>query len=87
MQTVSGEVIEQLSEIKHSVETVEGGFTTVASAVEEQTLTSKEIASNMNLASEALSSINTNIDNITMAVGSANEHAEEGAKLYRSLQA
>lgn len=87
MQTVSGEVIEQLSEIKHSVETVEGGFTTVASAVEEQTLTSKEIASNMNLASEAVSSINTNIDNITTAVGSANEHAEEGAKLYRSLQA
>lgn len=41
----------------------------------------------MNLASEAVSSINTNIDNITMAVGSANEHAEEGAKLYRSLQA
>lgn len=87
MQTVSGEVIEQLSEIKHSVETVEGGFTTVASAVEEQTLTSKEIASNMNLASEAVSSINTNIDNITMAVGSANEYAEEGTKLYRSLHA
>ncbi|MCB2092416.1 MAG: PAS domain-containing protein, partial [Alphaproteobacteria bacterium] len=86
MQTISTEVIEQLSEIRHSVEVVESGFTTVASAVEEQTLTSKEIASNMVLASDAVASINTNIDSISGAIGSANEYAEEGTKLYRSLQ-
>lgn len=86
MQSVSGDVIEQLSEIRTSVETVESGFTTVASAVEEQTIASKEIASNMSLASDAVASINTNIDAISGAVGSANEFAEEGTKLYRSLQ-
>ncbi|MCP5381674.1 MAG: PAS domain-containing methyl-accepting chemotaxis protein [Kordiimonadaceae bacterium] len=86
MQSVSAEVIEQLSDIRNSVEIVESGFTTVASAVEEQTLTSKEIASNMVLASDAVASINTNIDSISGAIGSANEYAEEGTKLYRSLQ-
>ncbi|MEZ5758637.1 MAG: PAS domain-containing methyl-accepting chemotaxis protein [Emcibacteraceae bacterium] len=86
MQTISTEVIEQLSEIRNSVEVVECGFTTVASAVEEQTLTSKEIASNMVLASDAVASINTNIDSISGAIGNANNYAEEGTKLYRSLQ-
>ena len=86
MQTVSDDVIDQLSEIRNSVEQVEMGFTTVASAVEEQTLTSKEIASNMSLASESVTSIDSNIDSISGAVGSANEFAEEGTKLYRSLQ-
>ncbi len=86
MQSVSDDVIEQLANIKNSVESVESGFTTVASAVEEQTLTSKEISGNMQLASTAVDSINTNIGSISEAVSSANGFAEEGTKLYRSIQ-
>ena len=86
MQTISEDVVGRLAGIKDAVETVESSVTTVASAVEEQAVTSQEITSNMQKATVAVEDINQNLTSISDAVNQANQFAEEGTILYRSLQ-
>ncbi|NOZ42273.1 MAG: PAS domain S-box protein [Alphaproteobacteria bacterium] len=85
MQTISTDVVHRLSGIKNAVEMVESSVTTVASAVEEQTVTTQEITSNMHAATVAVDNISVNLGSISEAIRSANEYAEEGTELYRSL--
>jgi methyl-accepting chemotaxis protein len=85
MQDISTDVVKRLSGIKSAVEMVESSVTTVASAVEEQAVTTQGITSNMQAASVAVGNINTNLGSISEAIKSANEFAEEGTELYRSL--
>jgi len=87
MQTISTDVVNRLSGIKGAVEMVESSVTTVASAVEEQTVTTQEITSNMHTATVAVGNINVNLGSISEAIKNANEFAEEGTELYRSLSA
>jgi len=86
MQTISGDVVERLSSIKTAVEAVESSVTSVAGAVEEQSATTQEITSSMQTAATAVDEINTNLGSISDAVVSANQFAQEGTDLYRSLQ-
>lgn len=86
MQSISNDVVDRLDGIKGAVQMVESSITTVASAVEEQAVTSQEITSNMQTATMAVDDINRNLSSISEAVNSANQFAEEGIELYRSLQ-
>ncbi|PCI51540.1 MAG: chemotaxis protein [Alphaproteobacteria bacterium] len=86
MQSISDDVVVRLGGIKSAVGMVESSVTTVASAVEEQAVTTREITSNMQTASTAVDDINRNLDSISVAITSANDLAGEGVKLYRSLQ-
>jgi len=86
MQTISSDVVKRLGGIKNAVEMVESSVTTVASAVEEQAVTTQEITSNMNTATIAVGDINENLNSISEAINNANDYAQEGTELYRSLQ-
>ncbi len=86
MQDISVDVVSRLDHIKSSVGSVEESVTTVSSAVEEQASASSEITSNMQIATTAVGDINDNLSSISGAVSSANELAQEGTEMYRSLQ-
>ena len=86
MQSVAGDVVQRLGGIKTAVEGVEASVTSVASAMEVQTATTREIASTIQAAAGAVGEINSNLGLITESIHEANSHAEEGTKLYRSLQ-
>ena len=86
MQTISNDVVERLSSIKNAVVAVESSVTSVAGAVEEQSATTQEITSSMQSAATAVDEINTSLGSISEAVVSANEYAQEGTELYRSLR-
>ncbi len=87
MQDISSQVVSGLKSIKGAVASVEESVTTVASAVEEQVATSQEITTSMQAATSAVDAINTNLGSVSSAVQSANEFAQEGTELYRSLSA
>ena len=86
MQNVCGDVVERLTSIKTAVESVEASVGSVAGAVEEQSATTKEISENMQSASAAVGDVNTSLDSIASAIKNANNFAQEGTDLYRSLQ-
>ncbi|MDF1750522.1 MAG: PAS domain-containing methyl-accepting chemotaxis protein [Alphaproteobacteria bacterium] len=85
MQTISGTVVDGLLSIRTAVEAVEGSVTNVAGAVEEQSATTREIASNLQSAAQAVSNITSKLETISDSVGSARTLADEGVTLYRSL--
>ena len=58
----------------------------VASAIDEQATTTREMTANMHSAAGAVGDISSNLDSIAEAVQSANTLAQEGTDLYRSLQ-
>ena len=86
MQDISTDVVSRLDHIKSSVGSVEESVTSVSSAVEEQATASQEITANMQVATSAVSDIDTNLESISSAVSSANELAQEGTDMYRSLR-
>ena len=86
MQGIADDVVKRLGSIKDAVVSVEKSVTGVASAVEEQTETTREIAENMQSAAGAVQETSASLDSITDAVQTANTLAEEGTQLYRSLR-
>jgi len=86
MQTISNDVVERLSGIKSAVEAVESSVTSVAGAVEEQSATTQEITSSMQTAATAVDEINDSLGSLSGAIVSANEFAQEGIDLYRSIR-
>ena len=86
MQGIADDVVKRLGSIKDAVVSVEKSVTGVASAVEEQTETTREIAENMQSAAGAVQETSASLDSITEAVQTANTLAEEGTQLYRSLR-
>ncbi len=86
MQTISNDVVERLSSIKNAVVAVESSVTSVAGAVEEQSATTQEITTSMQAAATAVEEINTGLGSISEAIVSANQFAQEGTDLYRSIR-
>lgn len=86
IQSVAGDVVQRLGEIKAAVESVNASVTEVASAIDEQATTTREMTANMHSAAGAVGDISSNLDSIAEAVQSANTLAQEGTDLYRSLQ-
>ncbi len=86
MQTVSSDVVARLGTIKQAVEGVESSVTGVAGAVEEQSATTREIASNMQQAAWAVQEVNTKLETISQAVHDADGLAKEGIEMYRELR-
>jgi len=86
MQEISDDVVNRLDHIKSSVGSVEESVVTVSSAVEQQTGATGEITSNMQVATTSVGDINENLTSISGAVSSANELAQEGTEMYRSLR-
>lgn len=86
MQAISNDVVERLSGIRSAVAAVETSVTSVAGAVEEQSATTQEITSSMQTASTAVDEINNSLGSLSDAIMQANEYAQEGTELYRSLR-
>ena len=61
-------------------------MTAAAGAVEEQTASTREMSSNMQSVSTAVSEVNESLSAIAEAVEQSNQFASEGTELYRSLQ-
>tara|TARA_R110002110_G_scaffold411430_1_gene635782 strand:+ start:356 stop:2212 length:1857 start_codon:yes stop_codon:yes gene_type:complete len=85
MHKVSGDVVEGLSEIQKAIEAVEHSVTASASAVEEQSATTREISTNMQTASSAIQEVDSGLAAIVESIGLSREAATEGLTLYRSL--
>ncbi|WP_420854618.1 methyl-accepting chemotaxis protein [Sneathiella marina] len=85
MQSISDNVVDNLTSIRNAIVAVESSVTSVAGAVEEQTATTKEITVSMQSAATAVSEINESLSSISGAVEDANKYAEEGTDLYRSM--
>ena len=86
MQTVAGDVVERLTDIKGAVQSVESSVASVAGAVEEQSTTTREINENMRSTTSVVGDINSNLESISTAIQEADRYANEGTELYRSLQ-
>ncbi|MEH6525937.1 MAG: PAS domain-containing methyl-accepting chemotaxis protein [Sneathiella sp.] len=85
MQSISDNVVENLTSIRTAIVAVESSVTSVAGAVEEQTATTKEITQSMQQAASAVGEINDNLSTISTSVDDANKYAKEGTELYRSM--
>jgi methyl-accepting chemotaxis protein len=86
MQTVSGEVVKALGEIKASVQAVQKNVIGAAGAVEEQTVVTREISSNMQTASGAVASIDESLSEIVKSLETANHLAKDGKDMYGKLR-
>lgn len=86
IQSISDEVVSTLAGIKESVEIVHQSVTGAASAVEEQSVVTREISSNMTAASSAVESINVNMNEILKSVTVANDFARSGKEMYSEFR-
>jgi methyl-accepting chemotaxis protein len=71
IQTISGDVVGALGTIKKSIESVREYVTTTASAVEEQSAVTTEMANNMQHASQSVAEISSSMAEISAAVQQA----------------
>lgn len=77
VQTVSNEVVMRLSEITKSITPVQESFSSVASAVEQQSCATQEISASMQQASTSVNEINSNIAATSAAVEDINASLDE----------
>ena len=77
IQSVSGEVVARLSEINRSMAPVQDSFSSVASAVEQQSSATQEISASMQQASTSVNEINANIAAASAAVEEINASLDE----------
>ena len=68
IQSVAGDVVGALNQIRDSVETVREYVAATAAAVEEQSAVTRDMSSNMQAAAASVHGINGNVGQITMAV-------------------
>ena len=84
IQGISGDVAEALSNIQRSFQTVSDYVLTTASAVEEQSVVTRDMSRNMQGASGAVASVTGNIEDIVASieqVASAVQRTKEAAKV------
>ncbi|MBP5856711.1 PAS domain-containing methyl-accepting chemotaxis protein [Marivibrio halodurans] len=86
MQSISGEVVDQLHGIRGAIDRVEASFSGVAGAVEEQSATTHEIADGMQASAAAVEVATERLQVLTGASEQAENTAREGIALYRALQ-
>ena len=77
VQGVSQEVVEVLNEIREDIKKIDEYTGGIASAVEEQSATTNDIASNMQTAAQGVSGINSDISGITSSTQSAELSSKE----------
>ena len=85
MQNVAGDVVKGLVGIQKAIESVEQSVTVSATAVEEQSATTREISSSMQTASTAIQEVDSGLSAIVESIDQSKEAAGEGLKLYRDL--
>jgi len=84
VQTISADVVRSLDGIRQSIDTVRSFVVSTASAVEEQSAVTRDMSSNMQNASMAVTTVNGNIASIAAAVqqaGSAVAKTKEAAQV------
>lgn len=86
IQDNSDEMVQRLASIQQQVETVHGSVTGVASAVEEQNATTREISSSIQQAAQAVDEIDEALKSIANSAGSASNLSNKGIELYRRLR-
>ncbi len=86
MQTVSSDVVARLQTIRGAVETLQDSVISVSATVEQQTATTQEMAGSLQNAAMAVSDVNETLSTISESVAVANDLAQEGLALYRSLR-
>ncbi len=85
IQVISKSVVEALNAIKISIDHVSEYAGGIASAVEEQSAVTDEIAANMQTAASGTNDIRTNINDVTLKATSAKDAAESVLEASRSL--
>ena len=85
LQKISEGVAASLSAIRDAMETVQTSVSGVAAAIEEQSVVTKEITSNMHMASEAVRDIDKGVRDILASTKVANDRAAEGREAYGLL--
>lgn len=86
IQKSTDQTIQAISNIGGIINRVNEGNASIASAVEEQSMTTKEIASNVNQISEASAEINKNISGISTAVTDSAKDAHKISELSSGLK-
>lgn len=86
MQRLSGDVVDRLSGIRRSVESVDASVAGVAGAIQEQSATSNQIASNMHAAATSVQGISDDLNSIAEAIQEANAFASQGAELLKEVR-
>ncbi len=86
IQKSTDETIQAIGSITGIITRVNEGNASIASAVEEQSMTTKEIASNVNQISSASGEINKNISGISMAVTDSAKDAHKISELSSGLK-
>jgi methyl-accepting chemotaxis protein len=85
MRTISDSVVSALHSITQSVASVREFVTGAASAVEEQSIVAREMSANMQQASTAVSSINSNVDEIVHTIAVVNDAMSKTKEAARAL--
>ena len=85
MRTISDSVVSALHSITQSVASVREYVTGAASAVEEQSIVAREMSANMQQASTAVSSINSNVDEIVHTIAVVNDAMSKTKEAARAL--
>lgn len=86
IQKSTDETIQAIGNINGIIVRVNEGNASIASAVEEQSMTTKEIASNVNQISTASAEINKNISGISLAVTDSAKDAHKISELSAGLK-
>lgn len=86
IQKSTDQTIQAIGNIAGIINRVNEGNASIASAVEEQSMTTKEIASNVNQISEASAEINRNISGISQAVTDSAKDAHKISELSSGLK-
>ena len=77
MNDVSGNIVRSLNTIKQSVENISGSSSGIASAVEEQSATTNEIAANMLSAAQGTQNITQNLEKVSIGGTKSQSAAEQ----------
>jgi methyl-accepting chemotaxis protein len=85
VRSVSSGVVEALTKIRNSVETMRNHVVGAASAVEQQSAVTQEMSSNMQDASQAVTRIANNIGTISAAVGKVSQAVDTTKNAARVL--
>lgn len=85
MQTISGDVVDALNNIKTAITTVHGSVVGVASAIEEQSAVTGEISSHMQTAACAVDEVDNNLKEILSSMEVSNQYTREVKELSQSL--
>lgn len=85
MQTISDSVVDALTHIASSINEVQSGVASVASAIEEQSAVTMQISENMQTASVACADVDVNLRDILAAMEVSNQYTQEVKGLSQNL--